>query len=333
MKNSKIAWTDHTFNPWIGCTKVSPGCLNCYAAAQDHRWGHDSFGKGKPRRRTSDAYWKQPLKWNRDAADFAANCSAAFEAPPAHPKVFCASLADWLDDEMPIEWLADLLALIQATPNLDWLLLTKRPENWARRVEAASLCEHNDRNEYYGRNAGGWMASWLRGEAPANVWIGTTVENQYAADERIPALLQIPAKVRFLSCEPLIGSVDLRLVRTTPCAHRGCLNHVSHPCEGCGYQAGKLPIHWVICGGESGPGARPMNPNWARSLRDQCKASAVPFFFKQWGAWMPWQMRPEAPRFMGDDGELAECGGMVRNQDQHAAALLDGDEHKEFPNE
>ncbi|MFA5265911.1 MAG: phage Gp37/Gp68 family protein [Opitutaceae bacterium] len=322
MKNTKISWCDNTFNPWIGCTKVSSACANCYAAAMDHRWGHDSFGAGKPRRRTSEEYWGQPLGWNaeveqamdrRERAMLVAPSGSILPNHPATPRVFCASLADWLDGEVPIEWLADLLALIHATPYLDWLLLTKRPENWARRVEAASLCEHNDRNEYYGRNVGCWMANWLRGDAPENVWVGTTVEYQDMADERIPALLKIPARIRFLSCEPLLGPVQF--------------GHI--PPEGDTDEGER--IHWVICGGESGPNARPMHPDWARSLRDQCKAAGVPFFFKQWGAWAPRETRPDDARFMGDEGEFKSCGGMVRNTKRPAGCLLDGNGHKEFP--
>jgi protein gp37 len=141
-QNSNIEWTDNTWNPWIGCTKVSPGCANCYAEARDQRFaGGAHWGKGAPRQRTSAANWKQPLKWNREAAEDVDDALHDFGADkyeaPQRPRVFCASLADWLDDEVPIEWLADLLGLIHATPFLDWQLLTKRPENWMARIEQA----------------------------------------------------------------------------------------------------------------------------------------------------------------------------------------------------
>lgn len=271
MKNTKIEWCDHTFNPWIGCTAVSAGCANCYAAALDRRWGKDRFGKGKPRTRTSAAYWRQPIKWNEEherRMEVLTPGMARVDYPLPRPRVFCASLADWLDVEVPIEWLADLMALIQATPNLDWLLLTKRPENWLYRLSSASLCDHNGRNEEYGRNCGGWMQAWLDGQAPSNVWVGATVENQDMAERRIHELLRIPAKVRFLSCEPLLGPVEL-----------GLWTDYQNPI----HSGRDQRIHWVICGGESGPHARPMNPDWARSLRDQCKAAGVPFFMKQIG--------------------------------------------------
>lgn len=256
--NSKIEWTDHTMNPWIGCTKVSPGCLNCYAETlMDKRYHRVSWGKGNLRKRTSAANWKEPLKWNTQAMPLDA------EGKPRRARVFCASLADWLDEEVPLQWLADLLALIQATPNLDWLLLSKRPENWKKLIERVvglsclTGCLHTDPH-----GIAGWLANrWQHGDPPANVWVGTSVEDQTRADERTPLLLQIPAKVRFLSCEPLLGPVDLRQ------AHRAPI---------------KLPsVDWVICGGESGPGARTMHADWARSLRDQCKEKSVPFFMKQ----------------------------------------------------
>jgi len=185
-------------------------------------------------------------------------------------------MADVFEDRPDlVEPRARLFALIAETPWLDWLLLTKRPEN-------VMSCLGDDDSGVFGfaRNSGlssipgtlGWnvvefVGSWINGEAPPNVWIGTTVEDQARAEERIGPLLAIPATVRFLSCEPLLEEVDLRLGDPTI--------HARQP-----------QIHWVICGGESGPGARPMHPEWARSLRDQCEIGGVPFFFKQWGDWV-----------------------------------------------
>lgn len=250
-ENSNIAWTDHTFNPWIGCTKVSPGCANCYAAGQDklRRWTAEGWGKGKPRKRTSPANWNEPRKWNRAAADAA-----------TRPRVFCASLADWLDDEVPIEWLADLLALIHDTPNLDWQLLTKRPDNWRKRANAAVDTFRMGTLEER------WGTRWLEGEPPPNIWLGTTTEDQQRADERIPALLSIPARVRFLSCEPMLGPLNLLDVPT-------------------GWPffdtTGQPSIHWIIAGGESGPGHRPLQLGWLSDLAAQCDAARVPLFVKQ----------------------------------------------------
>jgi len=341
-QNSHIEWCDHTFNPWEGCTKVSPGCAHCYAEARNKRWaGGANWGKGAPRRRTSEANWRQPLKWNRDQAKVIATCGGDMRAEEyRNPRVFCASLADWLDDEVPIEWLADLLELIRSTPNLDWLLLTKRPENFRARVGAFA------EKVSASMELQGWVYEWFHGFPPVNVWIGTTVEDQKRADERIPLLLQIPAKVLFLSCEPLLGPVEFSdVTRRSDCISK----------------LGKLAldgIDWVICGGESGHGARPMHPDWARSLRDQCQAAEVPFFFKQWGEWMPRSQlllacnEPAAielvkhPKMksavMRRDGGIDESLGEAHTSNdadsaiycagkKAAGSLLDGVEHKAFP--
>jgi protein gp37 len=282
--NTSIEWCDHTWNPWEGCTKVSPGCAHCYAEARNKRFaGGANWGPGAPRRRTSEANWRQPLKWDA-IAKLAEDLWEAVnhpECPPetktgviysGRPRVFCASLADWLDDEVPIEWLADLLGLIAATPNLDWLLLTKRPHNWYARVNDvhALLCRPgvNTESESLTRS---FVFGWLSGVAPANVWIGTTVEDQARANERIPHLLRIPARVRFLSCEPLLERVEF-----TDVSRRADWKEVLG-------KPALAGVHWVICGGESGPGARPMLVEWAEGLRRQCQAVGVPFFMKQLG--------------------------------------------------
>jgi protein gp37 len=265
MKNSNIEWCDHTFNPWEGCTKVSPGCANCYAENRNTRFGGGTavnWGKGAPRRRTSGHNWNQPVKWNEAAAAIEAVFNVpgpitSVLGPVARPRVFCASLADWLDDEVPIEWLADLLDLIQRTPHLDWLLLTKRPENWYERTRLVACLLSRTKAPRPNYALLSFLAEWKLGSPPDNVWIGTTVEDQVRADERIPALLSIPARVRFLSCEPLLGPVYLHRARQA--------------------WTGLPGIDWVICGGESGPKARPMYPDWARSLRDQCAEAGVPF--------------------------------------------------------
>jgi protein gp37 len=284
-ENTKIEWCDHTFNPWIGCTKVSPGCQHCYAEQlMDKRLGKVNWGPGNPRQRTSESNWKQVERWNLDAEMEEERYVEALEDPsavvagmPYHPKVFVASLADWLDPEVPIDWLADLLTLISRCPHLDFLMLTKRPHLWRERIEGL----YRDQMAHGGHHElAGWLLHWINGNPPGNVWIGTSVENQDWADKRIPELLQIPARIRFLSCEPLLGPVDLSaFMGVAPTITGG---------ECYTFNAG---IHWVICGGESGPSARPMHPDWARSLRDQCQAASVPFFFKQWGEWLPLEQK------------------------------------------
>lgn len=229
-ENSKIEWTHHTFNPWEGCQKVGPGCDHCYAEARDQRFtGGAHWGPGAPRRRTSPANWRKPLAWDRAAA-----------AAGERHRVFCASLADVFDNAVDPAWRDDLWRLIERTPNLDWMLLTKRPGNIANMLPVPF-----DFERLY-----------------PNVWLGCTVVNQAEADRDIPKLLAVPAAVRFLSMEPLLGPVDLGV------AGRG-----------------DSGLDLVIVGGESGPGARPMHPDWVRSLREQCVAAGVPFFFKQWGEW------------------------------------------------
>lgn len=262
-ENTKIAWTStrlpdgtlipgHTFNPWIGCFKVSPGCDHCYAETQAKRYKWDVWGPPvhprtgeiyTHRRKTSESYWKQPFKWEKQAV-----------AEGTRHRVFCASMADVFEDHPEVEpWRAELWPIIRQTPHLDWQLLTKRPENIPN------------------------MVPWVAAAWP-NVWLGASVENQKYAEERIPALLRTPAVVHFLSCEPLLGPIVF-------------LPHLL------------TRIDWIITGGESGPGYRPMDPEWARDIRDQCEEWGVAYFHKQ-------------------------NGGMRHDSGGH---LLDGEEYYNFP--
>lgn len=261
-ENSKIEWTDHTFNPWTGCTKVSPGCDHCYAEGWAKRSGTVRWGAGEPRRRTTEANWRLPLKWNAQA-----------EREGRRFRVFCSSLADVFDNDAPEQWRADLFSLIAQTPQLDWLLLTKRIGN------AAAML---DRIAYLGTTD-----SVLERMPLPNVWLGATVVNQEEADRDIPKLLQVPARVRFLSIEPMLGPIDLQRWLWECCGNmqpgnnHGLLGQEPDYC--CGNPDPRDALNWVICGGESGPGARPAHPDWARSLRDQCAAAGVGFFMKQMG--------------------------------------------------
>ena len=224
MENSKIEWTDHTFNPWIGCTKVSPGCTHCYAEAEDKRrkWTEGGWGKGKPRHLTSENSWRNLLKWNDEA-----------RASGRRKKVFCASLCDVFDDEVVQEWRDRLWDRVAECQSIDFQVLTKRPEN---------IPEMLPRN---------WNDGW------ANVWLGTSVENQDYADIRIPLLCDVSAKMRFLSVEPLLGPIHFKSL------------------EG---------VNWVIVGGESGVNSRLMDKAWVEQIKVQCETEKVTFFFKQWGA-------------------------------------------------
>jgi len=236
-ETTAIAWTHSTFNPWIGCTKVGPGCDHCYAEALDkrHRWGGDThWGLGKPRMRTSPSYWRQPYRWNKKAA-----------ASGKPWRVFCASLADVFDTEVSDDWRWSLLRVIDETPALTWLLLTKR-------VSVA-----------VGK-------PWLTNRP--NVWIGVTVVNQQEADRDIPRLLRVAATKRFVSYEPAIGPIEWALPWMSPI--------FTEP-----YRSTPLPaLDWIIVGGESGPRARLFNVAWARSTVRQCRETGVAPFVKQLGS-------------------------------------------------
>lgn len=310
-ENTKIEWADHTFNPWTGCTKVGPGCDNCYAEGWAKRSGLVQWGPGAERRRTSETNWKQPMRWNAEA-----------ERLGVRYRVFCASLADVFDKEVPAEWRADLFWLIHSTPNLDWLLVTKRIGNAAGMMRAAML-EIDPSGE--------WPAPW------PNVWLGITVVNQAEADRDIPKLLQIPADVRFLSVEPLLGPVSFRWMPAWP---ENKANRALNPAGGTDHLDGLRRLDWVIVGGESGAGARPMHPKWVRDIRDQCEAAGVPFMFKQWGEWAPITADPSLyPMGVAPDGSAIEpedqftedCALMYRVGKKAAGRLLDGREHNGFP--
>lgn len=259
-ENSKIEWTHHTFNPWMGCTKVSPGCAHCYAETlMDTRHHKVQWGKGKPRVRTGAANWREPYKWNKQAL-----------AAGGRHRVFCASLADVFDDEVPINWLQDLLQVIDDNKQLDWLLLTKRPQNIYMRMNEAMN--------------GNFEPSKTFREHMPHVWLGTSAENQECWNERVGMLKIIRARVHFVSSEPLLGPI----------------------------QIGDVQPDWLIVGGESGRGARPIEAQWVTSLRDQCIERDIAFHFKQWGGenkkltgreleGRTWDQMPTCPK-CGDTG-------------------------------
>ena len=267
-KNSHIEWTHHTFNPWWGCAKVSPACAHCYAETLTNRFGGAVWGPKGQRRFFGIAHWDEPIKWNKEAQ----RANTRF-------RVFCASMSDVFEDRRDLDAeRVKLWSLIEKTKNLDWLLLTKRPEAVQKLAP--------------------WGEQW-----PANVWLGTSVENQQWADKRLPQLMAIPAKVRFLSCEPLLGALDL-----------------------CRYTK-KNGIHWIIAGGESGKGSRPMHPNWVRGLRDFSEKQGIPFHFKQWGNFGP------APKKVSGQTHFVfpdQIVMILRNKAINGR-ILDGRTHEEFP--
>lgn len=306
-ENSKIEWCDHTFNPWIGCTKISPACDNCYAEHFAARFNMSvNWGAGNPRHRTSVSNWKKPLKWNRDA-----------EKSGTRPRVFCASLADVFDNEVSSEWRKDLFNLINETPHLDWLLLTKRIGN------AYNMMNHSGCfRQRIDRDAVGFFPA-------QNIWLGATICNQEEADRDIPKLLSIPAVKRFVSIEPMLGNIILQ----SRCKrdHNNDGDCDKHP-DGC------PRIDWVICGGESGSNARPMNPDWVRSLRDQCAETGTPFLFKQWGAWCAGEYQESGRIAMQNNRPSPTKGAIDFNGvpiykigKNHSGRTLDGVIYNEFP--
>lgn len=372
---TEISWCDSTHNGWIGCTAISPACDHCYAKAMmDERLHRVTWGAGQQRVRTSASNWYAPIRWNRTpfgecnacgwrgeikgadpalsgtpvAALLACPACEASRMSRARRRVFCHSLADVFDNEVPIEWLVDLFDLVRSTPNLDWLLLTKRIGNVASRTEAAIhwIESRSDWSEDGPRhsleNLRNWLADWmLLHRAPTNVWLGATICNQAEAERDIPKLLATPARLRFLSIEPLLGPISFEgmwVPHANPAMHENMLER----------------LDWVIVGGESGPHARPMHPAWVRTLRDQCAAVEIPFFFKQWGEWAPqvgavdgWALddNPELSRFDHRDWNEDHWGEPYRpmwcdDRDddtvsrigkKRAGRVLDGQTHNAFP--
>jgi protein gp37 len=318
--HSKIEWTDATWSPTLGCTKVSPGCDNCYAIKTVHRLAHNPNPKIQMAAEGLTAYrpgvgvvWTGAVRTLPDRLDL----PLRWRKPRM---IFVDSQSDLFHDHVPDEFIARVFAVMAATPRHTYQILTKR------HARMRSLLSSDDFRLLAKEKHGDLRLSGLiKGQGgpivinafpPKNVWLGVSVEDQQWADIRIPALLDTPAAVRWLSCEPLLGPVNL----AGPVDQHGHRPHPTYwltgrPHWGTPDAQGLQPIEvgpridWVVVGGESGHGARPMHPDWARALRDQCQAAGVPFLFKQWGEWgpAPWKVPVCDPAvgWQGTDEELA----------------------------
>lgn len=273
MKNSKIEWTNNTWNPLRGCSRVSEGCRNCYAEQVAGRFS----GEGQPyegliTKTAKGATWngqiklvpeklEEPLRWTKAG------------------KIFVNSMSDLFHENVPDEYIDQVFAVMALAPRHTFQVLTKRPERMRAYLEMDNRAEaigwaETDIYEARGRlPIGAYHGPTHRKLPLSNVWLGVSVENQESADERIPLLLQTPSAVRWISAEPLLGPIDIS-AWIDPDYFTGCADD------------GIKGLHWVVVGGESGRNARPMHPDWARSLRDQCEDANVPFLFKQWGEYV-----------------------------------------------
>lgn len=292
MSKSNIEWTDLVWNPVTGCNKVSAGCKFCYAKTV-HDSRHKAFKAGKLQHLIQYSVpfetvmlhpgrLQYPLKWKKPS------------------KVFVNSMSDLFHEEIPFEFINAVFSVMADCDQHTYQVLTKRPQRVI---------------EFYNWKYNLFGVPW---RASDNVWIGVSVEDQATANERIPLLLQVPAAVRFLSCEPLLGEIDL-------IESLGFFSKVE-------YRTICDCIQWVIVGGESGPGARPMNPDWARLLRDLCQAAGVPFFFKQWGEWKETDQFTDEDNLFITKQNLQQDGQLYFKVGKKSAGnLLDGKQYLQFP--
>ena len=348
-----IEWTEATWNPLVGCSLKSPGCTNCYAmsmAARIQRMTPGSHYVGTTQKSKAGPVWTglvklapdhiltQPLRWSRPR------------------KIFVNSMSDLFHESVPDEWIDRIFAIMALAPQHTFQVLTKRSERMREYMSAADT-RFRVRTEYKALPAQGTALSRQLSHLPLwplpNVWLGVSVEDQARADERIPDLLATPAAVRWISAEPLLGELDLESAWHGEnaldsecwgdCAW--CKNGLPplHNCQrGQGdWEKGRSGLDWVVAGGESGRKARPMHPDWARSIRDQCAAAGTPFLFKQWGEFHPADQVKNAEQIAatGDIGRALRDGHAHAFDDQwtwrigkkRAGRLLDGIEHNGYP--
>jgi protein gp37 len=322
MADTAIEWTDKVWNPVRGCSLVSAGCTNCYAMKQAHRFsGPGGAYEGLTMMTSHGPVWTgkarpapeailRPLFWHKPAL------------------VFVNSMSDLFHEDVPFTFIDKVFAVMARAHQHTFQILTKRPKRMCDYLTAKSTRE---RVFISGHVLPLCALAGLPEWPLPNVWLGVSVENQEAADERIPLLLQTPAAVRWISAEPLLGEVNLEEVElpsefnlspTLP----GLINALS-PADDRRFYTAPARLDWVVAGGESGPGARPMHPEWARALRNQCKAAGVPFFFKQWGDWVSVSEVPgHGPHHQFPDGATVRRVGK-----KLAGRTLDGGEYSEYP--
>lgn len=350
-ENSKIEWTDATWNPVLGCDKISPGCKNCYAIKTAWRLQHNPNPKvakafeGLTVIQGGQPNWTGRVNFVPDRLDE----PLGWRKPR---NIFVNSQSDLFHEGIDFSQIAAIFGVMAASPWHTYQVLTKRP---ARMLEFFRWIVKGDVSHPEVRGCTLAMAQILRHRAAMiagpgargeidwplpNVWLGVSVEDQQYADERIPLLLQTPAAVRWISAEPLLGPVDLLLT-----SRRDLIADLPQSQYRGSVLDGRPRVDWVVSGGESGPNARPMHPDWARSLRDQCKAAGVPFFFKQWGEWIGASQisdsQPRGVKFLQPNGVIAsdykaaeqvvDAEGMLCVGKKAAGRKLDGVEHNEYP--
>jgi protein gp37 len=315
---SKIEWTGLTWNCVTGCNKISPGCRSCYAEVMHRR-----------------LMALKPEKYTRPFLDGAYPYPPALSEPFERKKptvYFLPSMSDLFHANIPLDYIAQVWAVMFLNPHHTFQVLTKRADRLPLIASAefyqlfAKYVNHlHDKYIQPLEQAMYFEEEAIDALPLPNVWIGTSCEDQQRADERIPFLLQTPAAVRFLSCEPLIGPIDILSYKNSNAIFNAYQWKYAYDFES---NNGQQPINWVICGGESGHMARPMHPDWARSLRDQCKRAGVPFFFKQWGQWNPDNFDTTRAKVMDDEGTLMYW----QKSKKTAGNILDGKTHLAFPN-
>jgi protein gp37 len=364
---SKIEWTNKTWNPIVGCSKVSAGCKNCYAISMAWRLQHIHHS-AKKYAGTVDKTAGGQRNWTSaisipNIANLAYSDPHGLLEPLSWKKpamVFVNSMSDLFHDAVPLDILDCIFAIMVLTPKHTYQVLTKRParmgeyfsagkealvQRWEDATYSMGLCDKDDDPD-----APACLVHNLCEDSwpEKNIWLGVSVENQQTANERIPLLLQVPAAVRFLSCEPLLGPVDLTTIETKD----ESLDLINKYGRAVGGACGDLAhgIDWIIVGGESGKDARPMHPIWAQSLRDQCQYAGISYFFKQWGVWKPFvdgdSRKPDYGTFKNNPGDwndspvgtfLPDVLGldwgtvMTKVGKKAAGRLLDGREWNEFP--